>query len=98
MVSNEDTDYLEKLGTVVNLPVKVLTMFSQGFERFVPGRGVQDLSFFCLSLHVSGGFQERWCGPSGQEDPVGGSAVSPAAGCPPGSAGLSAGPGTRIQI
>lgn len=76
------------LGAVIYLPVKVPTMFL-GFRKTVP---------FCPSLYVSGGFQEGWCGPSWQEDPAGGSAVSPAAGCPPGSAGLSAGPGTRIQI
>lgn len=51
-----------------------------------------------VSLSVSGGFQEGRRGHSGQEDSAGGSAVSPAAGCPAGSAGLSAGPGTGIQL
>lgn len=51
-----------------------------------------------LSLSLSGGFQEGRRGYSGQEDSAGGSAVGPAAGCPAGSAGLSAGAGSRIQL
>lgn len=48
-------------------------------------------------LCVPGGLQERRRGHSGQEDSAGGAAVSPAAGCPTGPAGMPAGPGTGTQ-
>lgn len=47
---------------------------------------------------VSGGFQERWCRCSGQEDSAGGSALGSSPGYPPGSAGLSVGSGTWIPF
>lgn len=53
---------------------------------------------FLTCLSVSGGLQEGGCGHPGQEDPAGGAAVSAAAGCSAGSAGLSATAGTQIQL
>lgn len=51
-----------------------------------------------LCVSVSGRLQEGRSGHPGQEDSAGGSAVSPAPGCPAGPAGLSAGPGIEIQL